>query len=219
MKKEFLKLLKQDEEVQKAILTLCNRKSFDTSKEQDWQEKLETLEQTNKELLQENKELLQKLHNLETKYSQSQETLKLCQKNSADLLAVYEKYLQLSFDTKDSLKGLFKDDSNAITFFGAAIQEKNIDKFWEYIKNEIIEEKNSDISTLVEMFDILFAVYLKIFPHYCKNNVTIGEKFDPQKHIKTSNSNTSGKVSAIVLAGWKNSQTDKIVKQTIVKID
>jgi DNA repair exonuclease SbcCD ATPase subunit len=193
------------------------------------------LEQRNKEIEKLNTyktKILQEIDSLEQEKKQKELALQeekstnktlnkivnLYRDSFEDELRVYESYMSLSDTTKSSLKGIFKDDTIQ-GFFSCGVQEKNISSLWEYIKNEIIEDKNPDIKKLISIFNFLFERYLLAFPIYKKQDVSIGENFDPQSHIKDSKSTSvSGKIKEITLYGWINIKTGKVVKQSVVVI-
>ena len=135
-----------------------------------------------------------------------------------DEIAAYQWFDTLSSHTKKALSGIFKDDSIK-GFIACGIQERNINNLWEYIKNEVIEDKNKDISNLKLIFEFLFSRYVLAYPMYELQQVDIGDVFDPQQHIKHSSSkNVSGDIQDILLSGWINKKTDKLVKQSVVII-
>lgn len=135
-----------------------------------------------------------------------------------DELRVYEYYKTLSDTTKSSLKAIFKDETLQ-GFLSCGVQEKNISNLWEYIKNEIIEDNNRDIDKLISIFNFFFSRYILAFPIYEKQKVSIGDNFDPQLHIRSSKSSyASGTIKEIILFGWINNKTNKVIKQSVVVI-
>ena len=104
-------------------------------------------------------------------------------------------------------------------FIACGIQERNISNLWEYLKNEVIEDKNKDIPNLILIFDFLFSRYLLAHPIYERQQVNLGCVFDSQHHIKHSSSkNVSGDIQEVILSGWINKKTNKLVKQSVVII-
>jgi DNA repair exonuclease SbcCD ATPase subunit len=132
-------------------------------------------------------------------------------------LTTYALYEGLSTSTKASLKGIFKDDSLK-GFLACGLQEKNIISFWDYIKDELREEKNSDIKSLTTIFYFFFEGYNRAYPMYEVQKVVLGDEFDTEEHINTNASSVSGKVDEVVFTGWVNSKTKKIVKKSIVRV-
>lgn len=144
--------------------------------------------------------------------------LEFYRENFHNELKIYEKYLSLQDKTKESLKNIFKGAS-LIDFISCGVQEKNIQNFWEYTKIEIIEDQNSDIDILVEMFYFFFARYSVAYDMYELLDTKVGDSFDTQNHIKHNNSKSNNEdISKIYLQGYKNIKTDKTIKQSIVKV-
>ncbi len=133
-------------------------------------------------------------------------------------IEAYRLFESLSSHTKKSLSGIFKDDSIS-GFIACGIQERNISNIWEYLKNEVIEDENKDISNLKLIFEFLFSRYVLAHPIYELQQVDSGSAFDPQHHIRHSSSkNVSGDIQDVLLSGWINKKTNKLVKQSVVII-
>jgi hypothetical protein len=157
------------------------------------------------------------IRELESKVNRAKEETKKYKEPFKEQLEVYDLYQKLNETTKSSLKGIFKDDS-LIGFFACGVQEKNIDSFWEYTKNELIEEKNSDLESLIQIFNFLFEKYLMAYPLYEIQKVQEGDEFKTEHYIRDSNSSVSGNISKVLLQGWVNTKTGKTVKKTVVRI-
>jgi DNA repair exonuclease SbcCD ATPase subunit len=191
-----------------------------SSKDEELQQLLEVKSKLNEEIEESKRKkevILKGVKELEVKLNDSKEETKKYKEPFKEQLKVYDLYHRLSQTTKSSLKGIFKDDS-LIGFFACGVQEKNIDSFWEYTKNEIIEEKNSDVKNLIVIFNFLFERYLMAYPMYVVQEIQIGEEFKTEKHIKDSQSSVSGAISKVLLRGWVNSKNSKIVKKSVVRV-
>lgn len=139
-------------------------------------------------------------------------------KNFQEDLEVFDLYQELSEDTKSSLKGIFKN-TTLKGLIACGVQEKNITSLWDYIKDEIIEERYKDIDNLKRIFDLLFLRYNLAQPLYERQTVSEGEVFDTALHIRHSSSEkVSGEINSIELKGWVNSKNSKIIKKSIVKM-
>lgn len=164
----------------------------------------------------------QKISNLQ---NQIKELLKIKDKYNAigvkfeNVLRMYQIYQQLQEKHGTFLGSLFKGNSIEV-FFTCGVQRDNIDLLWDYIKDSIIEEKDY-IEELKTLFNYFFTLYNKIYDNelFRFSEVNIGDYFDSEKHIKSSASNHSGKISNINFYGYYNTNTDKIIKKTIVKVD
>lgn len=127
-------------------------------------------------------------------------------------------YQSLTSQTRDSLAGIFKD----VTIQGLMVcgtQEKNIANFWDYLKNEIVNGHNQDQNNLVSLFSLLFKRFNLAFPMLEPLNPDEGEMFDNQLHIKHNSSvNMSGAIKHVLLPGYVNTKTGKVIRTAIVVI-
>jgi len=139
------------------------------------------------------------------------------QQNFASLEKHYVLFTQLSAITHSSIAGIFKDNSLE-GFLACGVQERNIESLWEYIKIQVIEENNGDIAKLITLFQYLFALYAKAYPHIQPQAIRMGASFHPNEHIKTSSSPVSGAIKNVLLAGWTNTKTKKTIKPSIVQL-
>jgi hypothetical protein len=242
-KEELLELLK-DEEIQEAILlTIKKSKKLKKKKEKDKEivmlkgfvekfkkcfadEKVKTKDLNNKvevkdkkliELEEAKTRLKTEIKEMESEKNKLSKKVDFYRDNFEKELTIYALYEGLSSSTKASLKGIFKDDSLK-GFLACGLQEKNIVSFWDYIKDELREEKNIDIKSLKTIFYFFFEGYNRAYPMYEVQKVVLGDEFDTEEHIKTNASSVSGKVDEVVFTGWVNSKTKKIVKKSIVRV-
>ena len=145
-------------------------------------------------------------------------TLEFYRDNFEDELKAYELFTALSSDTKESLHGIFKDTSLK-GFLSCGVQDKNISSFWEYIKTELQEDKNSDIKSLIKIYNFLFQKYIRAFPMYEVQKVESGDEFEALSHINHSSSSAvSGTITKVLLRGYVNTKTSKVIKQSVVKV-
>lgn len=135
----------------------------------------------------------------------------------ADMIEVHKKYLNLSSRTKESLSGIFKDES-LMGFVACGIQESNIESLWDYIKDEIKEEKYEGVNELKEIFEYLFNLYQLSNPKYGWQEIKIGTNFDTEDHIRHSSGKVSGKIEEIMLKGYENKKNKRIIKKSLVKV-
>ncbi len=242
MKKDLIKLLEKDEDIQALILAIVNKR--DENLEDNSDEKIEALQKQ----LQERDEMIEKLKrllgiskedtsSLEKVNQKLAEDIKQLQSSNSkvnsekeelnqaldsyknsfeDLLKIEKIYNSLSSSTKDSLKNMLKNSSNSTLLFASLIQEKNVENLWEFIKNELIEDQNVDNDKLVNLFELVLNIFIKIFPQYSKNGINISDRFDTELHIKAKGSGSN--ITKILLDGWKNNQTNKIIKKTVVGV-
>lgn len=133
-----------------------------------------------------------------------------------DDLKYYDIFSKLNSNTKESLAGIFKNDTLE-GFIACGIQEKNINNLWEYIKTEIVN--NNDVEALVSIYYYLFKKFTLAFPVFEIQDINISDNFDNQEHIKhNSSKNSSGKIEKILLKGYINTKTSKVIKQSLVVV-
>lgn len=165
---------------------------------------------------------VQKLHSdnktIQNSNTKLNKTIEFYRENFEEELKAYELFSSLSGDTKSSLSGIFKDTSLK-GFVSCGVQEKNILSFWEYIKTELQEGKNSDTERLIQIYNFLFKQYRRAFPVYELQKVTKGDEFEPLSHINHSSSKAvSGTITEVLLQGYINTKTSKIIKQSVVRV-
>jgi len=134
------------------------------------------------------------------------------------ILAIKKPKKKKEHNLEDILKEKDKEIEMLKGFLACGVQEKNISSLWDYVKDELREEKNSDIKSLKTIFNFFFEGYNRAYPMYEVQKVKVGDVFDTEEYIKTNTSSVSGKVDEVVFSGWVNAKTQKIVKKSIVKV-
>jgi len=237
-KNKLLDLLKSDSDIKQAIRDVFSSETDHRNVDQisQLQKELEESKHKIKKILGRNED---ETSNLKSQIKQLEESLGNKKKENISLKEIIEKnkdqikyykdtfkedidayqlFESLSNSTKKSLSSIFKDDSMS-GFIACGIQERNISNLWEYLKNEVIEDKNKDITNLKMIFEFLFSRYVLAHPIYERQQVDLGSTFDSQLHIRHSCSkNVSGDIQKVLLSGWINKKTNKLVKQSVVII-
>ncbi|GAB3530064.1 hypothetical protein [Photobacterium alginatilyticum] len=148
----------------------------------------------------------------------TEEKLEWYRKNFSDDIKIQEVYNEFSEQTKSSLSGVFKDTSPK-GLISCGIQEKNIGNLWDYAKNEVVNGINPDIDGILKLFELLFSRFIIAYPAYKIQSVQSGDEFDTQQHIKhNSSTNMSGIIDAVLLHGYLNAKTNKVIKPSIVRV-
>lgn len=132
---------------------------------------------------------------------------------------IFEKYKNVSPETKDTLRGIFKEDTYKV-FLACGTQRDNIDALWEVIRVRIMAEKFEDLDVLVEMLNFFIDVYNKTStdPIFKMQEINIGEEYDKEIHTRDATSKPNGKVEKVLLPGYVTIRTDKIEKKSIVRL-
>lgn len=136
-----------------------------------------------------------------------------------ELENVYSKFNNLSDDTKVGLSGIFKNIDNIDLFLFCGAEYDKLEMFWEFIKNAIINEQHKDdIDNMNYIFDYFFDRYNKVVNEiYERIEVRPGEEFDTEYHIRKGNK-PSGEISRVMLTGFRNRNTKKVIKKTVVSL-
>ncbi|MDQ6963073.1 MAG: hypothetical protein Q9M28_11215, partial [Mariprofundaceae bacterium] len=168
------------------------------------------LEKDLQEKLSANKTLASQLQEKLSDNATLQEKLNFYRKHFEQDLMMYEKYQSLRPQTQSALKNIFK--SNDLSgFLSCGVQERNIQNFWEYIKTEMIEDRNhNDMPSLQAIFSFFFERFILAFDMYERLDSKAGDRFDTKLHIKHHQSaQSSGEITAIYLQGYRNHKTNK----------
>ena len=224
LKKELLKLL-EDEEIKSIIKSMTStsdnslhlEKENETLKEEiknlnlkidSLQKEINSKELENNNLKQENQNLSTQLSSLQNVNQELEIKIDRYENSFKEILEFYETYNSLSQETKESLNFV---SNSLLEVFLEFVQ--NIENIYEIVKNSILEN-DEDKNRLISLYNISLKYYLSINPHLNKQNVK--DEFDYMKYISIVDGET---IKRVILYGWENSNTDKIVKKSIVEVE
>ncbi len=152
----------------------------------------------------------EKLDNMVKNYLQME-------KNYLVLQNIYLIYENLSEEVKNELSDIFKgNDVETFVFCGA--QYDNIEMLWDFIKDKIIQGETKEVESLEKIFDYFFKKYNTIYDEPLYEFIDDEEEYDSKLHTKIKDSKTNKKIKSILLRGYKNTSTSKVIKKTLVKI-
>ena len=78
---------------------------------------------------------------------------------------------------------------------------------------------NPDQERIIRLFELLFGRYILAYPMFALQPIAAGDKFDTQSHIKHNSSiNMSGNIQEILLRGYVNTKTEKVIKSSVVVV-
>lgn len=176
------------------------------------QDQLGVAEGLNRKLQSKNDELTEQIHTANIKINDFNNLF-------YKIYNVYEVYLKLSDVSKTELRGIFKEDSPDV-WIAAGIQPDNIESLWEYTKMRIMKRQYDDLDGLLQFIYYFIELYnkTKTAPFYILQKVTIGDCFDVDLHIRTSESKAAGKIKQILLYGYINANTSAIIKKSVVAL-
>lgn len=218
LKKERDEMLGRIKDVLNQVLGKDKRLSNQTDKIKGLDSQVIILNESVREKEIQVNELLKEVDRIKSSLVSSEKKSSWYRENFSDDIKVQAIYSDLTDVTKESLSGIFKTTTLG-GLMACGIQEKNIGNLWDYTKNEVVNNTNPDITSLVQLFDILFSRFRLAFPMYESQSVAEGYEFDTQLHLKHSSSASAcGAIERVMLCGYFNVKTGKVIKQSIVKI-
>lgn len=132
----------------------------------------------------------------------------------------FYQYQSLSDQCKDALSGIFKGTSFE-EFLACGVQPGNIDTLWEFSRNQALEGNTEDVPILEQIIAYFVRLYngTNDSPILAFQEVSIGDSFDVDLHIRTQTSKASGEISNVILTGLTNAFTGEVIKKTVVEIN
>lgn len=171
-------------------------------KAQELEQSLQNAQKNAQIAEQKAQQILQESQQLKSKFSKQIEMLNL--------------YQTLSDSSKMSLKNVLNpQDENTFLLSGA--NKDHLDTLFEYIKNEIINDKLQDITKLKTLYSYFFEEFNKSTPKYEWQKIQLGARFNTDEQIKVGNA--SGSIEQVLLQGYVDAKTKKIIKKSVVKVN
>lgn len=192
-----------------------------TTERDDFKRQVETLtgerddfKQQVEILTNERDDFKQQVKSLTKKFNDAAAEAKFYRETYGELDAAYKLYRTLDESTRSALAGIFGAGDNATTFFSGALQETHLADFWDYVA------RRPENETLRRLFDFCFAAVNRGFrePPFVRLNVERGNFFDDEFMRRTSQSRQLGKVSRVLLQGYRY-VAGKIIKPSIVELN
>lgn len=132
----------------------------------------------------------------------------------------YECYQKLSPQFQFSLEGVFHG-RDFWTFLVNGVQRDNLSRFLEVCHHEIMIGHEDDVEAMNELFDFFFNTIndaLSSSPCMGRQEVMVGDRFDPTQHIAAPGSRNSGHIIRILLPGIVIVATGKLKQPAIVQV-
>jgi hypothetical protein len=131
----------------------------------------------------------------------------------------FYQYQGLSEQSREALSGVFKGDSFE-EFLACGVQPANIDTLWEFARNQALEGRLDDLPVLGQIIAYFVELYngTNESPILAFQQVSVGDSFDVDLHIRTQSSKAAGAISSIILTGLTNAFTGEVIKKTVVEI-
>ena len=173
--------------------------------------KLQDTEEDSERLEAENKRLKEIGQNLATSFKQTTHELESLQECFSESVILLKKYRTLSVSIRTGLSDVICD-KDEVLFIASCTSPEHLKSIWSYTKR--LANNNGDIDgiqVLNEIFDHFFDVFNNSLrePMYIRDNVEIGCLFDDDKHDRYTGSNTSGRITQVILKGYNSANTGK----------
>lgn len=136
-----------------------------------------------------------------------------------ELISVYSSYLELSDATRRSLSNIISA-KDTLAFVVSCSEYDNLQRLWDYNKTLAVSGTADELDTLVKVFDFFFVKYnsSRQEPRFIPDSTRPGDLFDDEEHIRGCGSKVSGRISEVVLRGYKNAVTGRIEKKSVVVV-
>lgn len=132
----------------------------------------------------------------------------------------FYQYQNLSEQCRDALSGIFMGDSFE-EFLACGVQPANIDTLWEFSRGQALKGNLEDTEILEQIIAYFVRLYNKTnkSPVLGFQNVSIGDAFDVDLHIRTQSSRAAGTISRVLITGLTNAFTGEIIKKSVVEVE
>lgn len=181
--------------------------------------KIEKLQKNIEMLKIQNEDIMQKLENTKKENTNLNNKIVYFDNRYRELENIYSKYNGLSQDAREGLAGIFKDSNSIDLFLFSVAEYDKLEMLWDFIRNSIVNEcHKEDIEDMNEIFNYFFNKYNEVSNGiYKRIEVRIGEDFDTEYHIRKGNK-PSGEIKEVLLLGFINKNTNKVIKKTVVSL-
>lgn len=182
--------------------------------------KLQDLENYSERLEAENKRLNESEQVLSTSLKQTNDKLEALQECFSDSIDLFEKYRSLSATIRTGLSDVICD-KDEVLFIASCSSPEHLKAIWSYTKR--LANSNGDIygiHVLNDIFDYFFDVFNKSLrePMYIRDDVETGFLFDDDKYDRYTGSATSGRITQVILKGYKSVNTGRIICRSLVRV-
>lgn len=199
------------------------------------EELLKSCSERNDELVQKGndiKNFKDKIDTLSKELHECSENLDILNKEKASLIQKNEQYyksfciVEKPLDVYNVYKSLpeelrnknlnFISENSLFAFVSTGVIF--LERFWDFIKEELLADRLEYTDKLKVVFDFFFEMKNDIDHLYVRNDCKIGDIYNYDKHIMTHGGQNLGAVSEILFLGFSDNN-GKLVKKTIVKVN
>lgn len=132
-----------------------------------------------------------------------------------ELESIYRMYNSLNEELHRGLERVLCADS-AELFLAWGIQWENLEALWDFLSYCVRDLEEEERNSLCKVFDYLFEVYQKVNLCYERLNTQVGDEFDEDIHTRGYNSAVGGRITKVLLQGYRGIRKDKIKKSIVL---
>ena len=132
-------------------------------------------------------------------------------------------YKKLPLTVRQELYGILGEADNPFNFICHLSQLDHFNKLYDYLQYELNRQGLSDevASYLIKVYNVSFTLVNKSKnePVYVMHNILIGSRFDDEKMVCFARSKQLGKIKHVLLQGYDNARTGKVVATSLVELE
>lgn len=157
---------------------------------------------------------------LSASLTKANNTVKIMKERFSRPVILLNRYQSLSLSIRTGLSEVICDNDE-ILFIASCSTPDHLKAIWEYTKRLAGNNGNpSDIEILSDLFDYFFDVFNRTLsePMYERDSVETGYYFDDDKYDRCAGSATSGKITQVILRGYRSVNTGNIICRSFVRV-
>ena len=180
----------------------------------------EASEQRFGELDRENSRLKEAEHLLALKLEDADKKISILKERFSNPVILLDRYKSLPASIRTGLSDVICD-KDEVLFIASCSTSEHLKAIWTYTKK--LAGSNGDansVDVLKEIFDYFFDVFNNSLrePMYVRDSVEVGYSFDDDKYDRCTGSSTSGKITQVILRGYKSVNTGAIICRSFVRV-
>lgn len=157
---------------------------------------------------------------LSASLAKANENVRKLKERFSNPVFLLDRYRSLSTTIRTGLSDVICD-KNEILFIASCSSPDNLKAIWTYTKRLSGSDGDADsIEVLSDIFDYFFEIFNSSLrePVYSRDTVEAGYSFDDDKYDRCAGSATSGKITQVILRGYKSVNTGAIICRSLVRV-
>ena len=157
---------------------------------------------------------------LSASLAKANENVQKLKERFSNPVILLDRYRTLSTTIRTGLSDVICD-KDEILFIASCSTSDHLKAIWTYTKK--LAGSNGDansVEVLKDIFDYFFEIFNSSLrePMYARDSVEVGYSFDDDKYDRCAGSATSGKITQVVLRGYKSVNTGAIICRSLVRV-